>query len=98
MTLFDLPEPEPVQRLSADRRRTLVNQGLLDRGIHPATLAPVAFSDERCGTCAHHIAHRNHRGNGWWHKCELHRLGKSASAASDIRISWPACTRWEPES
>jgi hypothetical protein len=31
-------------------------------------------------------------GNREFHKCELHTLGLSGSEASDIRVSWPACT------
>ena len=48
-----------------------------------------------CADCAHHVTHARNRA---WHKCDAHRLGQSASAHSDIRVSWPACTQWEAQS
>lgn len=102
MTLFDLPPLEPGYLStdpppSADRRRTTRNQDLLARGIHPATRLPLLDPDWefRCRDCAHAVR-IDHVTRGWW-KCELHRLGTSASAASDIRVSWPACTRFRIE-
>ncbi len=79
--------------LSADQARTQENRDLLECGVHPATRAPLAGKDRTCGGCAH--AQRVSAGNwsGW--KCDLHRLGMSHSAASDIRVGWPACTRFE---
>ena len=96
MSLFELPplpDPGPVERLSAGRRLTIRNNGLLAAGIHPATRVPLAGTDETCGSCVHHHAYDYH--NGRFHKCDLHGLGESHSAASDVRVSWPAGTRWE---
>lgn len=46
----------------------------------------------RCGDCKHMTyTERNRR----WYKCRL--MGISASAATDIRLSDPACKRWEKE-
>lgn len=95
-TLFELDplppasEPEP---LSAGRRLTIRNSDSLARGIHPATGQHLARNGEVCATCTHH----QHLGwhNRAFHKCAKHRLGRSHSAASDIRIGWPACTLWE---
>lgn len=102
MSLFDvdpftLPDaPTPGERVSADRRLTIVNNGLLAARIHPATRVPLADNGETCGTCAHH-QHLGHHDRSW-HKCDVHRLGMSHSAASDVRVGWPACTKWEAQS
>lgn len=79
--------------LSVDQRRTRDNKLLIARDIHPATRVALAGNGHCCGDCSH--AQPAHHGNfkGW--KCELHRLGMSHSAASDIRISWPACRMFE---
>jgi len=34
---------------------------------------------------------------GAHHKCDQHRLGESHSAASDVRVGWPACVRFEKD-
>lgn len=101
--LFD-PGPatiaEEPEQLSADARRTLRNRRLIASGIHPATHRRIlleAPNNPTCGDCAHHRAYRNHRGDGNWHKCARHHLGESHSAASDIRVSWPACELFEAE-
>lgn len=79
--------------LSDDQRRTKRNRDLLATGIHPATGARLAAGDQTCGGCTHATPVHNNNFKGW--KCELHRLGMSHSSASDIRVSWPACTRFE---
>jgi len=94
--LFDVPDlPEPEQ-LSAGQRLTRRNAEQLARGINPATNHPFLKSETplTCGDCAHHIAVHVAR---TYHKCERHRLGESHSAASDIRVSWPACSLFTPE-
>ena len=101
MRLFEIdplppaPEPEP---LSAGRRLTIRNNDSLARGIHPATGQHLARNGEVCATCTHHevVSHYSSR-QTYWHKCAKHRLGVSASSASDIRVSWPACELWQPE-
>lgn len=68
------------------------NRALLEAGVHPATRGDVRADLGTCGECRHHVIdHRNRR----YHKCRLHRLGISSSEASDIRVSWPACDRFE---
>lgn len=99
MTLFDpgpgVAQPEPGEKLSADARRTLANNTALAAGRHPATrrkLLPLA-QGKTCGGCVHHHAYGWH--NKTFHKCDLHRLGESHSAASDVRVGWPACELWD---
>lgn len=87
-----LPDPEPVEQLSADRRRTIRQQEQLAAGIHPATGRRLRAEGGTCGDCAHHVVIDWH--DKRWHKCEHHRLGLSHSASSDIRIGWPACDRF----
>jgi hypothetical protein len=97
VSLFELPPLEPGYLStdpppSPDVRRTRTNADLLAQGTHPATRAPVLDRawGYSCGDCAH--AERVTNGRRAYWKCELHRLGMSFSAASDIRVSWPACT------
>jgi hypothetical protein len=80
--------------ISAGRRLTIRNRALIDRGVHPATGTPTDPA-HTCGTCHHAVLASN--GNRAWWKCDLHRLGLSHSAHSDIRLSWPACTHWTDE-
>lgn len=93
-TLFG-PAPEPPPKLSAGQKLTKRNAELLARGRHPATLLPLLGSDDKCGDCSHH--HRYSYRDDAYHKCDQHRLGESHSAASDVRVGWPACVRFERE-
>ena len=83
------PERPPEPKMSADRRRTIRNRALLAAGIHPATGRPLVDDGRTCGDCPYSLRIDNGR-RSWW-KCRVHRLGPSHSAASDIRVSWPAC-------
>lgn len=93
--LFD-PGPEEVPvSLSRDRKRTIRNRDLLDRGIHPATRRPIiVFSEERgawtCGDCAHHVAKRYAK---TYHKCL--KAGITGGPGTDVRVSWPACVMFK---
>jgi hypothetical protein len=94
LRLFDPPSPVPVaapESLSADRRRTQQQQVSIANGRHPATRQPLLDPEwgYRCRDCTHAV--RITPGNRSWWKCRRHRLGMSCSAASDIRVSWPAC-------
>jgi len=92
--LFD-PGPttaDPYEGLSATQKVTQRNKDQIAAGRHPATLLPL-LPDECCGQCVH-AHHYNHHNRSYW-KCGEHRLGESHSAASDIRVSWPACTKFE---
>lgn len=106
--LFDmnhtaLPEPE---ELSADRRRTLRNQALVDAGHHPLrylgaqrhpdTKAETYTREDRkdrhltCGTCRFREVHAGYP------NCMVGDGSRAThGAASDVRMWWPACTRYE---
>lgn len=85
------PGPES-ENLSADRRRTIRNNDLIARGIHPATGRTIAEGeDEMCGTCAHAVR-VGHNSRSYW-KCSL--AGVTRGAGTDIRVSWPACVSWK---
>ena len=88
--LFDIDvSPAETENLSADRKRTLRRNAKLAQGLHPSGLGPI--SDEgTCGTCVHHIVVKM---GHTFHKCELTQTG---SAATDIRIGWPACPKYLP--
>lgn len=95
MTLFDLtaiPETEsdPVEKLSADRRRTLKRQQMLSRGVHPTTRLPLLHEgwNRTCGDCDHHVAGDWH--NRTYHKCDVVEM--THGPGTDLRVSWPACT------
>lgn len=97
MSLFDATDytrPDtPAEQLSYGRRLTLRRQADLDRGRHPVTGLPLLDAEWgfTCGTCAHH---RVQRMSGTYHKCALRDTG---SEATDIRLGWPACTRYRIE-
>lgn len=75
---------------SPDRARTRRNNATLARGRHPVTkLALLEPRGRSCGECAHHVVHRHAKA---YHKCDRNH---SAGPATDIRISWPACTGFE---
>lgn len=59
------------------------------RGIHPTTGLRILDTNETCGTCAHAFSHS--RTKTYW-KCN--QVDFTFGPSSDIRLSWPACTRW----
>lgn len=98
MTLFDT---EPLAHVgcrgcalcvaspSAGSKRTARNKALLERGVHPVTRLALAGDGHTCGDCANHVARSFSK---TYHKC---RLNETAGPATDIRVSWPACTQWK---
>jgi hypothetical protein len=103
--LFDPGEGTQQGRLSADRCRRQHQLNMLAVGHHPATglrlWRDVTDTDGpgltdlevTCGGCVHAVKVSTGSRDVW--KCEKHRLGLSHSAASDIRVSWPACELFE---
>jgi hypothetical protein len=47
--------------------------------------------DRKCGDCIHHQDYHYH--NRHYHKCDIWHV--SHSEATDIRVSWPACGKFE---
>jgi len=80
--------PVDDRRMSARRRRIMLEAGLNSATARP--LLPAVFG-RTCGDCVH-AEHVQHGARAYW-KCTgpASRLGASHSAASDIRIGWPAC-------
>ena len=95
-TLFPVAdiERQSTDRLSADQRRTIRRNQLLASGTHPTTRLPLlADSDATCRTCTHCIPHTRNR--TYW-KCDQVEL--TFGPGSDVRLSWPACTRYKAAS
>lgn len=94
--LFDPGPPEEpgLERaaLSADARRTLRRNELLAAGTHPTTKRPLRTpAGETCGSCA---LLRRHRVSRTYWKCGAVPL--TFGPGTDVRLSWPACDRWQP--
>lgn len=74
-------------------RRTARRRIMLEAGLNPATARPLLPTElgRTCGDCVH--AERFELDTRAYWKCTgpASRLGASHSAASDIRIGWPAC-------
>jgi hypothetical protein len=98
---YESAEPQPAEKLSADRRRTLRQQHDLEVGRHPMTgaalhadAAPIEDRKApglRCRSCRF-IEHHG------WPKCvQPSGRGATHSAASDARLWWPACAYYEPQ-
>lgn len=62
------------------------------------TCTPAAIgtgpNGETCRTCKHatKISYAN-----TFYKCELARAGWTGGKATDIKLRWPACAKWEKE-
>lgn len=82
-------QPHIPDTLSDQRRRTLRQRQRIERGLHPLANGPINASGETCGSCAHCVGHRQAQS---WYKCAL--IG-GHSNATDIRLSWPACSAWK---
>jgi hypothetical protein len=87
--LFDPPvvEREPAVKLSVDRRRTLRNESLLARGLHPVSRRPL-LGHGTCGECSHCCR------NGRYIKCDLNATN---GPGTDIRLKWPACVSYNTQ-
>lgn len=90
LRLFDPGEPEVPVQLSAGRRRTARQRAWLADGRHPLMGGPTSDDPaQTCGTCTHVF-----RREGGYFKCALRN---TRGAGTDIRVSWPGCTRWESD-
>jgi hypothetical protein len=90
----EVPRTEVVH-ISAGRRRTARNNALIARGVHPITGTPLLThpSNPTCGDCNHHTLQGGVAGR--FHKCTLNSTG---GPGTDLRVSWPACTRFVADS
>jgi hypothetical protein len=92
VSLFD-PEGftvEPVPPMSAGMARTRRNNDLIARGVHPITRLELRAEGGTCATCAYAVK-EDHGARHYW-KCWA--VPVTHGAATDLRISWPACTRY----
>ena len=78
--------------LSYGRRLTLRHEALLARGVHPLNHLALAANGYTCGDCVHAFNTEGYTRKCYW-KCDLRPV--SHSAASDLRLSWPACVGFE---
>lgn len=76
---------------SPDRARTERRKIMLERGQHPTGNGAIDLN-HNCRECAHCIVKGYDRK---YYKCDVSPLGESRSAASDIRLSWPACLKFQ---
>lgn len=88
--LFPAPVPAPGKVVSAGRKRTLRNNALLARGVHPATGQALIYVGARCKGCVHYF--RQAGVAGVYDKCEL---TAARGPATGIRKTWQACTLWK---
>lgn len=101
-------EPEPVEKLSADRRRTLRQRADVDAGRHPLTRGRLSADEgATCGSCRFRLSVPYH--NKSYPKCIWRRNDVDAatyesntpppfvshSASSDVRAWWPGCANHE---
>lgn len=94
LRLFAVPEVEPAAaapKLSRDAALTARNRAKLAAGRHPATGRPLLDPEwgYTCRDCANCYG-SGHNLRTYW-KCRRHVRGHTGGAASDIRVSWPAC-------
>lgn len=63
----------------------------IGRGVHPHVGNPLRQpAGETCGSCKHHVVKRY---SGTYHKCDL--TPDTNGTATDVRVRWPACVKWE---
>jgi len=111
-TLFDVApytaEAEPIEAISADRRRTQIQAEKLAAGWHPLSgpergsirlHKDAAPADDRkapglrCGGCKFRAVLDYHRRS--YPKCVLPGTSRlTHGTASDVRSWWPACSDW----
>ena len=83
-------DPDPLEGLSADARRTLRYRQLIEQGIHPLTRQTTHPERGTCGDC-------RFRKTGVYPKCTRDPVRQTHSAATDCRAWWPACHQHEPK-
>lgn len=84
----------PPAGTSADARRTLRQREAIAAGRHPVTRLELRAEGGTCGDCTHRVTFDAHRPGRYYHKCDT--VPVTNGAATDLRLHWPACTRYEP--
>jgi hypothetical protein len=94
--LFEMePVPlPPVEKLSADRRRTLRQHAQVEAGVHPLIGLRARPDLGTCGGCERRVLLGYH--GRTYPKCEEHEI--THGAGTDVRAWWPACERFVPAS
>ena len=87
---YEVPELGAAGGYSANLTRRKL--AVLAAGLHPITGLPLLDRVTQCRSCAH--VHRRHLAKVYI-KCELR---DTRSEVTDLRLWYPACTAYEPES
>ncbi len=85
-TLFEVGRTEVAPNASPDARRTRRQKAMIAQGIHPFG---GKIHEEAARTCGNCVFVLRLQGSKAYYKCAKNSL--SHSAASDIRLKWPAC-------
>ena len=87
----EIPSPRPGARTDAERKRERRRAAEKPRGYAaPPGSGPAG---ETCKSCRHSYRRDGANRNFW--KCDLIRATKGPG--TDIRVSSPACSRWEQQ-
>lgn len=79
------------EQLSETRKRTLRAQRAIANGRHPLGGFLLEGSSETCGTCVYSFARQG--GRDHYYKCRARKV--TSGAATDLVLSWPACSMWK---
>ena len=79
-------------QITADQARDIERKGKRKATLPKGNAAPIGSGPdgETCKTCAHSYSRSMAKR---YYKCELVRA--TGGPATDIRLKWPACSRWE---
>lgn len=86
-------EPDPLDGLSADARRTARQRLAIERGVHPLNRLKTRPDLGTCGGC-------RFREVIGWHDRSFPKCAwgpRTHGAATDIRGWWPACPKFQPK-
>ena len=78
--------------ITTEQAREIEHKGKRKPTQPKGNAAPIGSGPdgETCKTCKHAYFHR---GSKRYYKCDLVRA--TGGPATDIRLKWPACARWE---
>lgn len=80
---------------SYTRALTRRRRELLAAGIHPTTKRPLLPDEPDRPTCSSCASCFGYTAARTYYKCERAAGGLTHGPASDVRLSWPACDRYE---